>query len=616
MATAIASDGPAARGWRFRLPTRLPNLKGRWLTIYTILWAIMLPLAIVGAVRGTYVVLTIPPMWSPYGLGTIEDSQGLRIYRANPDLGSKGVDVGDYVVAIDGWTVPEFAPRAAAREHIVKPDGTSTTLTVRKPSGERRDVQLTYSWAVEEKGYTDGGVDRRVYRLLNGIGAALLPAILLPAAILIFIRCRREAVPAMLSLTFLVIAGIFNAGHEIGLDADIITALVAVATCLLFGSLFAFPSGEFVPRWTAVPFVLVPILPLLPVDGIAGPAVFVTFSLLAVLALISRYRKVGAGTERLQLRWAFFGLAIGIALGGISTITDAMTLAGTESKWVNRYVGYVQPLLGGGIYPMAIGLVVSILRYRLYDANAVIGRSAAYAMLTLGFVVLFAGSQKLIELLGEEYLGQNIGGLAGGIGAAMAAVAIAPMHHRAQRWAERRFQNNLYRLRRGLPALVGDLRETTGVAQIAGATLDAVMEGVQASRAAMIAGEKLIDARQVAAAKVRQWWSDWTPATGDGIDRDHSDQLFPVRVPLEAEGHGRIGWLLLGARPDGSMFGKTEYDVIEEIADPLARAIEVAMTRANREAHYEKRFNTIEKQLANLSQLCDQLHTKMSKTTA
>jgi len=252
---------------------------------------------------------------------------------------------------------------------------------------------------------------------------------------------------------------------------------------------------------------------------------------------------------------------------------------------------------------MAVGLIVSILRYRLYDADAVIGRSAAYAVLTVGFVALFAASEKLIELLGQEYLGQNVGALAGGVGAAMAAVAIAPMHVRIHRWAERRFQKALHRLRHGLPLLVGDLRETSGLEQIAGATLDSLIEGVCASRAALIAGDLTIDAREIAAGDVTQWWRQWTPAVHDGIDWDRSDPLFPVRVPLEAEGHGRVGWLLLGARPDGSLFGKAERNAIEEIAEPVARAVQVVMRRQEREAEIDRRFAAIERRLLQLGKV-------------
>ena len=55
MADAGASSGLKLGGWRLRLPQRLPNLKGRWLTLYTIIWAAILPAALAGAAHGTYV---------------------------------------------------------------------------------------------------------------------------------------------------------------------------------------------------------------------------------------------------------------------------------------------------------------------------------------------------------------------------------------------------------------------------------------------------------------------------------------------------------------------------------------------------------------------------------
>jgi len=251
---------------------------------------------------------------------------------------------------------------------------------------------------------------------------------------------------------------------------------------------------------------------------------------------------------------------------------------------------------------MATGLIVSILRYRLYDADAVIGRSAAYGALTVGFIALFAASQKIIELLGEEYFGRSIGALAGGIGAALAAVAIAPMHTRVQRWAERRFQKALYRLRHSLPPLVGDLRETSGLDAIAGATLESLVDGVRAQRAVLVARDEVIDGRGIPLGEAETWWKAWAPPSRDGIDWDRSDPLFPVRVPLEAEGHGRLGWLLLGARPDGSLFGKAECEAIEEIAEPVARAVQVALSREEREAANRQSFQAIERRIDSIEQ--------------
>lgn len=596
------------RKWRLRLPERLPNLKGKWLTIYTVVWAIVLPLSVIGAVWGAYLSAATPPMWSPYGIATSEDATGLHVDAVFSSAArSAGVEVGDYVVGIDGWEVPKTAARAAARPRIVKADGAATTFAIRKPDGRIREARLIRSNAIEEQRFRDAGTTLTFGRAAKVVGSILIPLLFIPAAVLLFIRKRSEAVPAYLSLSFLLLASIATGGDIIGISVNLVEFIAGAGTALLYLALFAFPAGRFDPRWTAVPACFLPIILipayLIPTQlQVLGWALSIAFPLLALTALASRYRRVGRGAERQQLRWAFFCLATGTILLGLTFVglVAASAWQAEDPRWLVWQYAFVQSLLTLAFCVMALGLIVSMLRYRLYDADAVIGRSAAYGLLTIGFVALFAASQKIIELLGQEYLGQNIGGLAGGIGAALAAVAIAPMHARAQRWAERRFQRSLYKLRHALPPLVGDLRETAELEQIGGATLDAVVDGVRAQRAALVAGEQLVDARNVEAADVRQWLGGWSPPAQDGIECDRSDRMFPVRVPLEAEGHGRVGWLLLGARPDGSLFGKAEWDAIEEIAEPVARAVQVAISRAEREERYERRFEAIEQMIAQL----------------
>ncbi len=606
MDAATTSVDPGRDGWRLRLPERLPDLKGPWLTLYTILWAIMLPIALIGAGRGTYISLITVPMWSPYGIATSDTPEGVQISSVmTAEARARGIRAGDYVVAIDGWTLPSIGARAAARSRVIKPDGSTTEFRIRQPDGKTFDVRLVRDMAYDRQRFREAGLSWPVARTIVSAGQLLLPIVFLGAAVLLFLRRRREAVPALLSLAFLVFGGIVNGGDLSGIGARGLAWASTLGTMCLFAALLVFPSGRFEPRWTLLPVLSLPIIALMDPQGAVGFATAGFLSLSVLAALVSRYRRVGEGTERLQLRWAFLGLVVGMILFAMSLAGDAAVYAwqAEDPRWLAWGYAIIQNLGTGGLGVMAVGLIVSILRYRLYDADAVIGRSAAYGLLTLGFVALFAASQKLIELLGEEYLGENMGAVAGGIGAALAAVAVAPLHARAQRWAERRFQNALYRLRCALPPLVGDLRETAGIGEIAGATLDSLVEGVRARRAALIAGDKLIDAREIAAREVEGWRSGWSPSRRDGIDCDEADPLFPVRVPLEAEGHGRVGWLLIGPRPDGSLFSKSELGVVEEVAEPVARALQVAMNRQQREARLEKRFKAIEKRLAELTAL-------------
>jgi hypothetical protein len=213
----------------------------------------------------------------------------------------------------------------------------------------------------------------------------------------------------------------------------------------------------------------------------------------------------------------------------------------------------------------------------------------------------------MLELVGEEYLGHSVGLLAGGLGAGIAAVMIAPIHKRASNWAERRFQKDLLELRRGLPLLIADIRETASVEELADAVLTRVMAGVRAAYGAMVIGDKLLQTRHVAPSTAAAWMRKWTPADGENLDCAKEDRIFPMRVPLRSHALGRVGWLLLGPRPDGSFYGKDEREALLEIAAPVARAIAVAQQRQARRDEqkavtttFARRLTLIEEELARL----------------
>ena len=65
---------------RWGLPDHLPDLRGKWLTLYTIVWAIMLALAIVGPIWGQYQLSGYyqKPAWLPYGFA-VSSSSGIQI---------------------------------------------------------------------------------------------------------------------------------------------------------------------------------------------------------------------------------------------------------------------------------------------------------------------------------------------------------------------------------------------------------------------------------------------------------------------------------------------------------------------------------------------------------
>jgi len=298
--------------------------------------------------------------------------------------------------------------------------------------------------------------------------------------------------------------------------------------------------------------------------------------------IVVRYTRLPAGPGRQQIRWAMLGIAASVLFYGL---TQTVKIIGMQSgdygivSWVF--------LIAGSLFSLRqvelVALTVALLRYRLYDADATISRSIVYGALSVLLLGIFAGSEKLIELMGEEWFGARLGAMAGGLGAAVAAVCIGPIHHRVTHWAEKRFRTGLVRLRDGLPALVGDLRETASPAVLADTILERVERGARARHGAIIVEGKVLATRDLSPERVADWLarSGLDPTTAP---HDRNDKEFPLRLPLRADGAGLVGWLLLGPRPDGTAIARDEREALRDIAEPVARGLAVALERERREA--------------------------------
>jgi hypothetical protein len=526
MADADARGDIVQHKQRWRLPERLPDLKGKWLTVYTVLWALTLLVAVVAPIRGTlldHARLQRHPVWERHGLIAHEIDQGLIVGSVFGDEALRaGVRPGDRIIAVDSWPVGDGSEDGHRYNLLDGPEGATATLTLQSPSGRNRLVTLSSRASTSTQLFRRAGLSRGTFDAAVEFSDLVFILFLVPPAVLLFMRRRREIVPALLSLAFLGItvslAGGTGALEDAGLAehvVDVISALLGWMPLAI--ALVVFPDGRFVPKWTVVVLLVVPLFLLnefvlrLPLFGNAvGGLSFV----LAGTALALRYRCLAAGADRQQLRWAFFGFFMGISLilALLPLLTAETRLITLDARWLLWETAVAKPIAFLAFPIMALGLMVSVLRYRLYDADTIIGRSAAYGVLTLGFIGLFAGSEKLAELIGERYFEHSIGIAAGAIGAAVAAAVVVPLHNRVHGWAERRFQKALIRLRHGLPECVADLRESASVKQLAAAVMARVAAGVHSAREAVLLCENgnwaLAGSRGVAAKAVR----DWQPA--------------------------------------------------------------------------------------------------------
>lgn len=440
------------------------------------------------------------------------------------------------------------------------------------------------------------------------LGIALLRTaktiVLIAVSTILYRRRRRDAVAAMLAVAFLL----WTISSSVDFAADAwLPALIDRCRFLFFGlALMFFPDGEWRPAWTryaAVAIVATFTLGVAEAFGLFPTRLFLPIAVGCVLAglaaLTMRYRSLEEGTQKQQLKWVTLGLFAGI---GLILLARAGAALAANSTMTPFGAVLLESLFQLGIVIVALGFLTSLLRYRLYDAEAAISRSAVYAALTLTLVGTFAAGEVLFEILGERYFGMAIGNVSSAIAAGVAAALLTPLHGRISGWAEQRFQHDLASLKSELPDLLAVLSTSVSVKQVAEAVLPRIEEAVHATRLALLVDGKLAGARGIAAASVRQTLKNWTaPEAVELFDRN-DDEAFPLRIALRCPLGSVRAWLLLGTRPDGSFYGRDDLDALSEIVAPLQRSVLAVAEREAQDRGRRRLDIQLRKSLSELSE--------------
>lgn len=404
-------------------------------------------------------------------------------------------------------------------------------------------------------------------------------AILIGVASVLFWRRQRDPVAAILTLAFLcwtVTSSVdFTSGAILPMLLDRLRFLLFALALLLF------PDGKWRSGWTravASTSVLVFAIGTMEGVGLAMTKLFLPLAIACVLAaiasLVQRFRMTSSETHQLQLKWVALGLVSGVGL--ILSARVGAALSGAR-------LGF-EALFQLGIVFVALGFLVPLLRYRLYDAETVISRSAGYAVLTATLVAVFAGSEALIENLGQQYLGSGIGQVSGAMAAALAAVMLAPLNERISNWAEHRFQRDLVQLKRELPELLADAPLTWSPHQIGEAVLPRICDAVHATFGAIILKDRTIAAHDV-----------------ERKDVAGMVACFPLNLALRCPFGGQEGSLLIGPRPDRSSYGREEIEALHAILPALRSALIASRHRVMHRQSEAARLRAMRASIARMS---------------
>lgn len=244
--------------------------------------------------------------------------------------------------------------------------------------------------------------------------------------------------------------------------------LTFLLTALLVLVFALFPSGRFAPRWmrwpivvflaAEVPLTFFPTTGLIPSTAVSKPAWLVTLVGLAgvVLAQLYRYRRVSTPLQRQQTKWVVLGLAapIAVLVGGsmqallFPALSSQGSLISLAANWASLALICV---------PLSFGF--AILRYRLWDIDAIINKALVYGSLTAllagVYVALVVGPGSLAALTTGPVKDEP----AVLVIATLATVALVqPVRRRLQGMIDRRFYRRKYDAEKALATFSATLR--------------------------------------------------------------------------------------------------------------------------------------------------------------
>jgi hypothetical protein len=203
-----------------------------------------------------------------------------------------------------------------------------------------------------------------------------------------------------------------------------------------------FPNGRFVPRWTrwaVVLFALHDVFFFLFPSSIFNLAesfppldfaVLATVACVAIGSQLYRYRHVSAPVERQQTKWVVFGMVS----AGLGSLIFEVPISGSPlGQFGPLYALAIHAGLYGSLLLIPLSFGVAILRYRLWDVDAVINRTLVYGALSVIVVALYT---LIVVALGELF--QARADLAVSLVATgVVVVLFAPLRERLQRGANR-----------------------------------------------------------------------------------------------------------------------------------------------------------------------------------
>ncbi|HET7576514.1 MAG TPA: hypothetical protein VFK19_08135 [Sphingomicrobium sp.] len=569
--------------WLFNPPVRLRAVPDRWVPLFRLLWflAFLLSLAavVLGTVHAWRETFEVRPVFRALALDYDLENNGRISIKAESRPGETF-----QLLAIDGTAVgadirtPELARRLDAA------NGPVVTLDLKAGDGKPVRLHQKRDFAPAPESVTRARDLRFAARLTSGLfacGALLLCSVLLAR------RRPSDPVAMLFAFAFVGLAATIDPPLSMWMAYGWPPAYDVISSAwfyLLLIALAVFPDGIFVPRpyrWLIV--AAVPLAVFVSLQNVNSELqAFVGIgALLAVLAAqIRRYRRLGPGIERQQIKWAAFGFAAGLLL--LAAAFALLPFLPDQANQRNFVLNMAVVLLFSiGMACLPLGLLIALTRFRLWEADTVITRSAAYAVVTVIVGVVWAASSDLVKLVIEEVMGRESQAGATTAGAVIAAGIFSPTQSLVLGWTRKRFGGPLDRMR-GASAKMKKWALTETPSEVATRALAIIDDVMHPSACAILLDTAL--SRELVAAR----------------NASSADDPELIEHLILADEESSVGTLLLGRRSDGNRYSRQQLEAVEEMVPALAESLRIARSHHSRESTMQQRLDEMAERLAQL----------------
>ncbi len=246
---------------------------------------------------------------------------------------------------------------------------------------------------------------------------------------------------------------------------------LAVAVSLISLAFGPGPMQDFAPARN--PFGIGAASTMLAVLGAIGGWAGLICAVAVVASLVWRFYR-SRGEERLQIKWFAYAATLGIAAILLGDYLVPAAFAG----WLGAFVWTAAPV------SLAVAAAVAVLKYRLYDIDLIIRKTATYGVLTLALALVYLGGVAGLQRLLSPLVGE--GNRLAVVASTLAIAALfGPLRRRIQTTIDRRFYRSRYDAAKTLEGFGERLKNRTDLDALGADVLSVVRETVQPQHASL-----------------------------------------------------------------------------------------------------------------------------------